>query len=47
MNAEPMGDYVLVAPVVDTQSKGGIIMVQTDKTQRPDKGEVLAVGPGR
>ena len=44
---DPANDYLVVKPLVDTKSKGGIIMVQSDKSQRPDQGEVLAVGPGR
>lgn len=44
---QPANDYLVVKPVVDTKSKGGIILVQSEKSQRPDQGEVLAVGPGR
>jgi chaperonin GroES len=42
-----VNDFLLVEPIVDTMSKGGIIMVQSDKVQKPDKGKILAVGPGK
>ncbi len=44
---EPCNDYLVVKPMADTVSKGGLILVATDKAQRPDKGEVMAAGPGR
>jgi chaperonin GroES len=43
---EPCGDYLVVKPIQDSVSKGGILLVQGEKAQRPDKGEVVAVGPG-
>jgi chaperonin GroES len=43
----PANDFLLVKPEVDTKSKGGILLVQSDKAQRPDKGVILAVGPGK
>lgn len=44
---EPCNDFVLVKPAPDTVSKGGILLVQQDQAQRPSKGEVIAVGPGK
>jgi chaperonin GroES len=44
---EPCNDFVLVKPAPDEKSKGGIIMVQGDQAQRPSKGVVVAVGPGK
>lgn len=43
---EPTNDFLVVKPVTDTMSKGGIILVKGDETIKPLKGEVLAVGPG-
>jgi chaperonin GroES len=43
---EPSGDYLVVKPIVDNVRKSGLILVQGEKSARPDKGEVLAVGPG-
>lgn len=43
----PMGDRVLVKPVErEDVSPGGIVLPDTVK-EKPQEGEVLAVGPGR
>jgi chaperonin GroES len=44
---EPLGDKVIVKPVTEeTMSKGGIIIPDTAK-EKPQEGEIIAVGPGR
>ncbi len=43
----PVNDFILIKPQLDGKSKGGIILVETDKAQRPDKGVILDVGPGK
>lgn len=44
---EPMGDRVLVKPIErDDVSPGGIFLPDTAK-EKPQEGEVVAVGPGR
>ena len=45
---QPMGDRVLVKPLEEQESvtSGGIILPDTVK-EKPQEGEVLAVGPGR
>lgn len=44
---EPMGDRVLVKPTErDDVSPGGIFLPDTAK-EKPQEGEVVAVGPGR
>ena len=44
---KPLGDRVLVQPVEeDEQVSGGIIIPDTAK-EKPQKGEVVAVGPGK
>ena len=43
----PVNDFILVKPMVDELSAGGIILVAGEKAQRPDKGKILAVGPGK
>jgi chaperonin GroES len=46
MKFRPLGDRVLVKRVEEeTKSKGGIIIPDTAK-EKPQEGEVLAVGPG-
>jgi len=44
---KPLGDRVLVKPVEeDEQIKGGIIIPDTAK-EKPQRGEVIAVGEGK
>lgn len=44
---EPLGDRVIVKPIEKEEvSKGGIILPDTAK-EKPQEGEVIAVGPGR
>ena len=44
---KPLGDRVLVKPIEeDEQIKGGIIIPDTAK-EKPQKGEVIAVGDGK
>jgi chaperonin GroES len=43
----PCNDFLLVKPITDEVSKGGIILVAGEKALRPDKGKVIAVGPGK
>lgn len=48
MKIKPLADKVLVKPdeVSETTSSGGIIIPDTAK-EKPQKGEIVAVGPGR
>ncbi len=44
---QPLGDRVLIRPLTEEEvSKGGIILPDTAK-EKPQRGEVVAVGPGR
>jgi chaperonin GroES len=47
----PLGDKVLVRPLSDeelgTKSASGIIIPETVDREKADRGEVVAVGPGR
>ena len=46
MNIKPLADRVLIKPLMeDEKSKGGIIIPDTVK-EKPQKGEVIAVGTG-
>ncbi len=44
---KPVNDFILIDPITDTKSAGGIILVAGEKSQRPEKGVVLDVGPGK
>jgi len=47
INFRPLSDKVLVKPSdAETQTSGGIFLPDSAK-QKPQEGEVLAVGPGR
>ena len=47
MNLRPLGDRVLVKPVEqEEQKRGGIIIPDTAK-EKPQEGEIVAVGPGK
>ncbi len=44
---KPLGDRVLVKPLTEEEvTKGGIIVPDTVK-EKPQRGEIIAVGPGR
>ncbi len=47
MKVKPLGDRVLVKPLEEKEvKKGGIIIPDTAK-EKPQEGEVIAVGPGK
>lgn len=48
VNIKPLADRVVVRPLDDTeeQTRGGIIVPDTAK-EKPQQGEIVAVGPGR
>jgi len=47
MNLEPLGDRIVVKPTAKEEvTKGGIVLPDTAK-EKPQEGEVVAVGPGR
>jgi len=44
---EPLGDRVVIRPTPkEEMSKGGIVLPDTAK-EKPQEGEIIAVGPGR
>ena len=43
---KPLGDRVVVEPILDDFSAGGIALPETAK-EEPQRGVVLAVGPGQ
>jgi chaperonin GroES len=47
INVKPLGDHILVEPLEgETTTSVGIILPETAR-EKPQKGTVLAVGPGR
>ena len=48
MNLKPLGNHIIVkAQEEDTATKSGIVLPDTADKERPEKGEIVAVGPGR
>ncbi len=48
MQLLPLGDRVIVKPAAkEEMTKAGIILPETSSKERPEQGEVIAVGPGR
>ncbi|MEK7536828.1 MAG: co-chaperone GroES [Patescibacteria group bacterium] len=47
MKIKPLRDNILLEPVKEEKRKGGIILPETVEKERPEKGRVLAVGPGK
>ena len=47
INIKPLADRVVVKPMVEEEvTKGGIVLPDTAK-EKPQKGKVVAVGPGK
>jgi len=44
---KPLGDRVLIEPLREEKRKGGIILPDTVEKERPEKGKIVAVGPGK
>lgn len=48
MKMKPLHDNIVLKPLRDDEkTKAGIILPETASKERPEKGEVVAVGPGR
>ena len=44
---KPLSDHILLEPVREEKKRGGIILPDTVDKERPEKGKVVAVGPGK
>jgi chaperonin GroES len=47
MKVVPTGDHIVVEAVLEEVSSSGIIIPDTASKEKPMKGKVLAVGPGK
>ena len=48
MKLRPLGDHVIVKALAkDDVTKSGIVLPDTVDKEKPEKGEVLAIGPGK
>lgn len=48
MNLTPLHDQVIIKPLsAEEKTQSGIILPDTVSKERPEQGEIVAVGPGR
>ena len=47
MKINPLSDHILVEPIREEKKKRGIILPDTVEKEKPIKGKVVAVGPGK
>jgi len=48
MNLKPLHDHVIVKAITEDEvTKAGIVLPDTVDKEKPEKGEVVAVGPGK
>lgn len=48
MKLLPLSDHLVVKPLpAEEYTKAGIVLPDTAEKEKPEKGEVLAIGPGR
>lgn len=48
LNLKPLHNNVLIKPLAEeTTTSFGLVLPQTIDQERPEKGEVIAVGPGK
>ena len=48
MQLRPLGDHVIVKPLKENEiTKSGIVLPDTVDKEKPEKGEVIAIGPGK
>ena len=46
MKLKPLSDNLIIKPIEEV-TKGGIVLPETINTEKPEKGEVVAIGIGR
>jgi chaperonin GroES len=48
MNFKPLSNHLFIEPIEEEQkTKGGIVLPDTAEKEKPQKGKILAVGPGK
>jgi chaperonin GroES len=48
MQLRPLGDHVIVKPLKEDEiTKSGIVLPDTVDKEKPEKGEIIAIGPGK
>ena len=44
---KPLSDHIIVEPLKEEKKRGSIILPETVEKERPEKGKIIAVGPGK
>lgn len=47
MNIKPLADRVVISPLESAEEKVGSIYIPDTAKEKPQEGEIVAVGPGR
>lgn len=47
MSLMPLNDHLVLKAATEEKSAGGIILPSTAGKEKPERGEVIAVGPGK
>lgn len=48
MNIKPISDYLIIKPLAEEMvTKSGIVLPDTMDKEKPERGEVVAAGPGK
>ncbi len=47
MNVKPLSDRIIIRPLEAEQKTAGGIIIPDNAKEKPQKGEVVAVGPGK
>jgi len=48
MNLRPLSNHLFIEPIIeDKLTKSGIVIPETAEKEKPIKGKVIAVGPGK
>jgi len=48
MNLKPLSDHIILEPIKEEMvTEAGIILPETAEREKPQKGKIIAVGPGR
>ncbi len=47
MNVKPLADRVIVKPIDPEEKKQGSIIIPDTAKEKPQEGEIVAVGPGK
>lgn len=47
MKIKPLGEYVILEAITEEVTSSGIVLVENENKPQPERGKVVAYGPGR